>query len=213
MSAVLVTPFSCDTLSLTVIKPRGADSVQAATQDVTRLLFDMRQGVPGADTKLLAIVYRELRRIAGQCFRNERHDHTLQPTALVHEAYLRLAGPGGVDWQNRSHFFAVAAQTMRRILVDYARSRNAGKRGGPQVRLDIPEALMISDERSEQVLQLDEALSRLAAFDPRQSKVVEMRFFGGLKEEEIAEVLGVSARTVKRDWSMARAWLLGEMTK
>jgi RNA polymerase sigma factor (TIGR02999 family) len=185
--------------------------VQPAGENVTQLLLDMRARVPGAESKLLALVYRELRRIAGQCFRGERNDHTLQPTALVHEAYLRLVGPAGVQWQSRSHFFAVAAQTMRRILVDHARSRNTQKRGGPEIRVDLPEELMISDERSEQLLQLDDALSRLAGFDPRQSKIVEMRFFGGLTEEEIAEVLGVSTRTVKRDWSMARAWLLGEM--
>jgi RNA polymerase sigma-70 factor (ECF subfamily) len=213
MSAALVIGFGCDTLALSTPGRERAYRVQPATENVTQLLLDMRQGVPGADTKLLAIVYRELRRIAGQCFRYERPDHTLQPTVLVHEAYLRLVGPGGVEWQNRSHFFAVAAQTMRRILVDYARTRKAQKRGGPAVRIDLPEALMISEEKSEQVLLLDEALSRLARFDPRQSRIVEMRFFGGLTEEEIAEVLGVSARTVKRDWSMARAWLLGEMTR
>jgi RNA polymerase sigma-70 factor (ECF subfamily) len=213
MSTALLMTFPCGTLTRTVSRAERANSVEAASQDVTRLLVDMRQGVPGAETRLLGLVYRELRRIARQCLRNERPDHTLQPTALVHEAYLRLAGAGGVDWQNRAHFFAVSANTMRRILVDYARNRNARKRGGPAVRLDIPEALMVSEQRSEQVLQLDEALSRLAEFDPRQSKIVELRFFGGLTEEEIAEVLGVSARTVKRDWSMARAWLLGEMNK
>src|SRR4051812_17925655 len=172
----------------------------------------MRQGDGAAESRVLTLVYRELRRTAARFLARERPDHTLQPTALVHEAYLRLAGSGEVEWQNRAHFFAVAAQIMRRILVDHARSRVAGKRGGPKVQMELPEALLVSSQRSESVLDLDLALSKLAEFDPRQSKVVEMRFFGGLTEEEIGEVLGVSARTVKREWRLARAWLLGEMT-
>ncbi len=191
---------------------RGA-GLRSAPEDVTQLLIEMRAGSGEAEAKVLELVYRELRRIAASCLRKERPDHSLQATALVHEAYIRIARPKGIEWRNRAHFFAVAARVMRGVLVDYARARKASKRGGAPVRIDLPESMMVSDHRNAQVLGVDEALTRLAQFDARQSQIVEMRFFGGLTEEEIAEVLGLSVRTVKRDWSLARAWLYGELKK
>ena len=143
----------------------------------------------------------------------ERPDHTLQATALVHEAYLRLIDQREVNWQNRAHFFGIAAQLMRRILVDYARGLKAGKRLGARHKISLEDALVISKDRSADLLALDEALSRLAAKDPRQSRIVELRFFSGLSIEETAEVLGISVRTVKRDWNFARAWLYSELSK
>jgi len=179
--------------------------------DVTRLLIELRNGNREAESELMSLVYSELRRIASSCMRRERRDHTLQPTELVSEAYLRLVGQSDKDWQSRAHFYAVAAQVMRRVLVDYARARNAGKRGADVKKINIDDIQVAFDIRSEELLDLDEALSRLAEWDPRQSRVVELRMFGGLSEEEIADVLNVSSRTVKRDWRLARAWLYGEM--
>lgn len=179
--------------------------------DITILLAELRAGNRSAESRLLPLVYDELRRRARRYLRAERPDHTLQPTALVHEAYLRLAGQNGVDWQNRTHFFAVAAQVMRRILVDHARAHKAEKRGGHEPRIALEEGLAFTEEKSAELLALDEALARLAERDPRQARVVELRFFGGLSEDEAAEVLGISTRTLKRDWSVARAWLYKEV--
>jgi RNA polymerase sigma factor (TIGR02999 family) len=152
-------------------------------------------------------VYDELRKLASRYLRRERSDHTLQTTALVHEAYLKLVDQKGADWQNRVQFFAVAAQLMRRILVDYARSHRASKRGGSLYKVSLDEALVPAEEKDAELLALDEALERLAAIDPQQSRVVELRVFAGLTQEEIAQAMDISPRTVRREWSMAKAWL------
>jgi len=177
------------------------------------LLAELRAGNRSAESRLLPLVYAELRRRARRYMRGERPDHTLQPTALVHEAYLRLAGQREVDWQSRAHFFAVAAQLMRRILVDHARARKAEKRGGGEPRVALNESLAMTEEKSAELMALDEALTHLAERDPRQARAVELRFFGGLSEEEAAEVMGISLRTLKRDWSVARAWLFKEINR
>lgn len=182
--------------------------------EVTGLLAELRSGNKEALAKLIPLVYDELHRLAEHYMRNERVGHTLQPTALINEAYLRLASAEKANWQHRAHFVAVAAGTMRRVLIDHARKQKAAKRGGKQAALpleDSPEFL--SEERSEELIALDEALTRLQELDSRQSQVVELRFFGGLTVEETAEVLGISPKTVKRDWAVARAWLHGEMSK
>jgi len=173
----------------------------------------MRNGNREAESRLVPLVYDELRKLARHYMRSERPDHTLQATALVHEAYLRLIGQREVDWHNRAHFFGVAAQSMRRILVDHARAHLAEKRGGADKAMSLDEASAIGNAGRGDLVVLDEALARLAARDPRQSRIVELRFFGGLKEEEVAEVLGVSSRTVKREWRMARAWLYKEIQR
>jgi RNA polymerase sigma factor (TIGR02999 family) len=183
------------------------------SENVTDLLKAYRAGEPEALERLIALVYGELRRQAARSLRRERGNHTLQPTALVHEAYLRLAGQRDVEWQNRAHFFAIAAQIMRRILVDHARSRGRGKRGGGRAPVLLEDALAIAEARDLDLVALDDALSALAQLDERQSRVVEMRFFAGLEVEEVAEALGVSPTTVKRDWSLARAWLRREMQR
>jgi RNA polymerase sigma factor (TIGR02999 family) len=179
--------------------------------EITRLLGELRNGDSEAESRLVEAVYPELRKIASRHLRRERAGHTLQATALVNEAYLQLVGQQDKEFQNRSHFFAVAAQLMRRILVDYARQKKAQKRDGGLQRVELTDVFAIGDEKLEEVLAIDEALTRLAGWDPRQSKVVELRFFGGLTEEEVADVLSVSLRTVKRDWNVARAWLHGEL--
>jgi RNA polymerase sigma factor (TIGR02999 family) len=179
--------------------------------DVTLLLRQVKAGDGAAESRLLELVYPQLRRIARNYLSRERTGHTLQPTALVNEAYLQLVGQLEKDWQNRSHFYAVAAQLMRRILVDHARQRKAAKRDGNRQRVELTDALAISGDRLDEILAIDEALKRLAEFDLRGAKVVEMRFFGGMTEEEAAEVLGVATRTVKRDWNAAKAWLHGEL--
>ncbi|MEK7403662.1 MAG: sigma-70 family RNA polymerase sigma factor [Acidobacteriota bacterium] len=176
--------------------------------DVTVLLGELKRGDKDALARLLPLVYRELRRLAGHYMRDERASHTLQPTALVHEAYLRLAGQDRADWRNRAQFMGVAAQLMRRILVDYARERLAAKRTPGALDLDLG----ASGENTQEVLAVNEALDRLAQLDPQQGRVVEMRYFGGLTVEETAEALGVSPRTVKRDWAMAKAWLRAELS-
>lgn len=178
--------------------------------EITQILAQMRAGDPEAASRLAPLVYQELRRIAQRYMRFERRDHTLQATALVHEAYFQLLDQRK-DWQNRSHFFAVAAQLMRRILVDYARARSAAKRGGSLDKVELDQLPAVSEPLPEKMLALDAALSRLAEWDARQSRIVELRFFGGLSEEDIAALLGVSVRTVKREWSMARAWLYREV--
>ena len=157
------------------------------------------------------MVYGELHRQAARYLRPERKDHTLQPTALVHEAYLKIAKPGPAAYQDRHHFFALAAQAMRRILVDHARAHNAGKRGGDQTRITLDVAFAVTHQKTLDVLALDEALERLAQMHPRQTRVVELRFFGGLSIPEIAEVFHVSEKTIKRDWEAARTWLFGAL--
>lgn len=181
--------------------------------DVTGLLMRIRNGDREAEQQLIPLVYDTLRRLAANCMRQERADHTLQPTALVHETYLRLLGRGPDEWKCRSHFFAVAAQTMRRLLVDHARAHLAGKRGGLRKRVELDDRLLYAEDHPAELIALDEALERLAAIDERQARVVELRFFGGLSVEEAAKVLEVSDKTVKRDWAMARAWLHGEISK
>jgi RNA polymerase sigma factor (TIGR02999 family) len=176
------------------------------------MLLDWSRGDQEALNRLIPIVYGELRLRAARYLRRERPGHTLQTTALIHEAYLRLVEQRQVRWQNRAHFFAIASQLMRRILVDHARQRDAAKRGGPDLRLTLDEAMAVSDGRDVNLLVLDEALTRLAEIDSRQSRVVELRYFSGLSIEETAEVLDVSPATVKLDWSMAKAWLRREMS-
>jgi RNA polymerase sigma-70 factor, ECF subfamily len=178
---------------------------------ITQLLRRVRQGDPQAPGELWERLYPELHRLAERYFRSEREGHTLSPTALLHEAYLELVDQAEKDWQSRAHFVGVAAQVMRRLLVDYARAHRAGKRAGAHPNLSLNEELVLAPERTEKVLALDEALERLAAWDARQSRIVELRFFGGLSEKETAEALGLGVRTVTREWNMAKAWLYGEL--
>ena len=180
--------------------------------DVTALLSQLTQGNREAGEKLVPLVYEELKRLARSYMRRERPDHTLQTTALVHEAYLKLVRQQAVNWQGRSHFFGIAAQLMRRILIDHARGRLREKRGGVKEVLSLDEAVVFSPEHSAELVKLDQALERLAKLDPRQSRIVELRFFGGLSVEETAEFLGISPKTVKRDWSVAKAWMHAELT-
>lgn len=179
--------------------------------EVTRLLLAWSDGDQAALEKLVPLVYDELHRLAGHYMSGERPGHTLQTTALVNEAYLRLVEWRQVRWQNRAHFFGVAAQVMRRVLVDFARARRSARRGGEVRRVTLAEAVVVSDERGADSIALDEALEALAAIDPRKSRVVELRYFGGLSVEETAEVLKVSPRTVMREWSFAQAWLHREL--
>ena len=179
---------------------------------ITQLLAEWSNGDQSALEQIIPLVYEELRRLAHHYMRNERPDHTLQTTALVHEAYLRLADYQHIGWQERAHFFAVAAQLMRRILVEHARAHQRVKRGGGAVKVSLDEGAVLSTERSKELLALDEALIRLADIDPRKSRVVEMRFFGGLSNKEMAEVLKISPNTVTRDWNMAEAWLRRELS-
>ena len=179
--------------------------------DLTRLLLAWRDGEPGAIDRLAPLVYDELRRQARLQLRGERAGHTLQPTALVHEAFLRLVGQSRAQWQNREQFFAVASRAMRRVLVDHARARMAAKRGDGQTFVVLDEARAASAPPGVDVLALDQALDRLAAIDPRQARVVELRYFGGLTAPETAAALDVSLATVNRDWTMARAWLFREL--
>jgi RNA polymerase sigma factor (TIGR02999 family) len=171
-------------------------------QEVTLLLSALTRGDEGAASNLIPVVYDELRKLAGSYMRRERVDHTLQATALVHEAYLKLIEQRSVNWQSRAHFFGVAAQLMRRILIDHARSHAREKRGGEQKKVSLDEAFVFSEQQADELLAVDDSLNRLEKIDPRQTRVVELRFFGGLSVEEAAEVLGVSPKTVKRDWSM-----------
>lgn len=182
---------------------------------ITRLLQDLGAGQAGAWEKLLPVVYDELKQLAGAQLRRERSGHTMQPTALVHEVYLRLAGQQMPSWESRAHFFGAAATVMRRVLVDHARHRKAAKRGGGAAHgdtSDVEEALIAFEERSTDLLALDDALTRLATMDAEQSRIVELRFFGGLSTAEAAHVLGVSESTVERGWRVARAWLLREVS-
>jgi RNA polymerase sigma factor (TIGR02999 family) len=179
--------------------------------EVTELLRRWSGGDVAARESLVPLVYDELRRLARYYLASQRSDHTLQGTAIVHEAYLRLAGRDNVHWENRRHFFAVAAQLMRRILVDHARKRNAAKRGGAQLTLVVDEAVEPSSQRELDLVALDDALKALAKLDERQSRIVELRFFGGLSIEDTSRLLEISPATVKREWSTARAWLYGEI--
>ena len=176
-------------------------------QEVTQLLGDWRGGDERALEQLIPLVQPELRRLAHHYMSRERAGHTLQTTALLDEAYLLLADPTKPSWQNRIHFFAAAAQLMRRIMVDHARERHAIKRGSDALKVTLDEAALVTERRSEELLALDEALERLGAQDPRKSQIVELRYFGGLKVEEAAEFLKLSQRTVEREWKMAKAWL------
>jgi len=182
-------------------------------RDVTELLVAWGNGDKKALDQLMPVVYRELHRLAHRHIAYEDAGHTLQTTALVHEAYLRLVGQQKVQWQNRGHFFAIAAQMMRRVLVDYARSRRYAKRGGGVRNVSFDETLVVSDGRPADVIALDEALTTLAEFDERKSKAIELRFFAGLDIEETAAILGVSPGTVHRDWTLAKAWLQREINK
>ncbi len=183
---------------------------ESETQEVTRLLQSLNAGDRDAVDALVPLVYAELRKLAAHYLKSERGEHTLQPTALVHEAFLRLVEQE-TAWQNRTHFFAMAANLMRRILVDYARGHQAEKRGGAAEKISLEDAFVFVKEKPAEMIALDEALEELAKIDPRRSRVVELKFFGGLKHEEIAEVLGVHVNTVLRDWNLARAWLKTQM--
>jgi len=182
-------------------------------QEITALLVGLSGGSREAVDALMPRVYDELREMAHRQLLRERAGHTLKTTALVHEAYIKLVDQNQVDWKNRAHFFSVAAISMRRILINYARSRLADKRGGGEILATFDEELVVRETRAEDLLALDEALVRLQALSERQSKVVTFRFFGGLTQEEIAEVLGVSTPTVRRDWRLARAWLSRELRR
>ena len=187
------------------------ENMQEGQEGNITILLNGRSADPGGEDQLIAFLYKDLRRLANHFLAGERRNHTLQPTALVHEAYMRLRKQTGITWQNRGHFFAVASRQMRRILIDYARYYNADKRPGPTVPLD--DGVISVQQQSAELLALHEALERLATWDPRQAQIVEMRFFGGLSHEEIAMALDLGVRTVKRDWTLARAWLHAEVTK
>jgi RNA polymerase sigma factor (TIGR02999 family) len=187
--------------------------VEPAQNNVTRLLLDWGAGNREALDALTPLIYDELRRLAGRHLRRERADHTLQSTALVHEAYLRLVDQRNVNWQNRAQFFGLAAELIRRILVDHARAKQAAKRGGSAVKLALDEALDAPVARDLELVRLDDALKGLAEVDPQQSRIVELRYFAGLTIEETAEALGISPATVKRDWVVAKAWLKRQMEK
>jgi RNA polymerase sigma factor (TIGR02999 family) len=184
-----------------------------ADRDVTTLLADWRRGDRSALDELTPLVYAELRRLAASYMKYERPDHTLQSTALVHEAYLRLVGGVEVDWENRSHFFGIAAQIVRRILVDHARAAKAAKRGSGVITLSLSEELNPAGKRDPELIALDDALNALAVIDPRQAQIVEMRFFAGLNVDETAEAMTISPATVKREWASAKAWLYRELSR
>ena len=185
--------------------------MDASPGDVTSLLNKLADGDQEAGAKLVPLVYNELRRLAARCLQRERENHTLQATALVHEAYLKLTAQRSARWQNRAQFFALAAQAMRRILVDYARTQQRIRRGGKQQKVTLDEALLVSPGRTEELIAVHESLSRLEKLDPRESRIVELRYFGGLTVEEVAEVLGISSKTVTREWNTAKAWLYGDL--
>lgn len=188
-------------------------AVPSPQREVTQLLVEMQSGRQGAEDQLLPLVYDELRRVAAHYMRRERAGHTLQATALVHEAYLQLVDQTRVNWQNRAHFFAVAAKLMRRILVDHARGHNAAKRGGGGRPLTLEEAAGLLQHHDVELEALDDALNDLGRIDARQSRIVELRFFGGLTVEETAEVMALSSATVEREWRMARAWLHSQLQR
>jgi len=185
--------------------------VEPAPADVTSLLNKLAAGDQKAAAELVPLVYEELRRLAARRLRHERPNHTLQATALVHEAYVKLAAQRDAKWQNRAQFFGVASQVMRRILVDYARGQQRIRRGGKQQKVSLDDILLVSPERTEEVLTVHESLSRLEKLDARQARIVELRYFGGLTVEEIAEVVGISTKTVTRELNVAKAWLYGDL--
>jgi len=182
-------------------------------EQITVLLQAMRQGDQSAASKLIPLVYPDLRRLAARLMREERRGHTLQPTALVHEVYIKLIGAIKLDWQDRAHFFAVAARMMRRILADYGRKRGADKRGGSRRKVDLEGLLLAKEQDLDTILTIDSLLSRMEKIDARLCRVVELRYFGGLSEQETAAALGVAAITVEREWKLAKAWLYGELTR
>lgn len=188
------------------------DSLAQSTSGnpVTQLLQQVRAGDQRAASELVPMLYRELHGLADRAMRRERQDHTLQPTVLVHEAYLQLLQTDKIDWQNKAHFLALASNTMRRVLVDHARAARADKRPGGHQQVELNSRVQVAEQQID-VLNLNEALDRLAAFDKRMAQVVEMRFFGGLSFEDVAETLGVSLRTAKRDWTLAKSWLYSEL--
>ena len=186
--------------------------MSTSPQAVTQLLVDWGNGDHQALEKLTPLVYQELKRLAARYLRRERREHTLQSTALVHEAWLRLIDQNHVHWQNRAQFFGIAAEMIRRILIDHARNRQAAKRGDGAIKLSLDEALGAPDRRDFDLVALDDALKDLAKLDPKQGQLVELRFFAGLSIEESAEVLGVSPATVKREWAVAKAWLYRELS-
>lgn len=190
------------------------NQVEQNTHDITRILRLWSEGDRAALDELIPLVYDELRRQAARYLRRERVNHTLQPTALINEAYLKLIDQRGVTWQNRAHFFAIAAQAMRRILVDHARGKHSEKRGGDEEELPLEEALTVAtDERDTDLIALDEALTRLEKRDKQQARIVELRYFSGLSLEETAEALNISRTTAARDWAMAKGWLHRELTR
>ena len=186
--------------------------MNASPGEITVLLASIQVGDPQAREKLMHLVYRELRRRAAYHMKSERAGHTLQPTALVNEAYLKLVEQPNINFESRAHFFGIAARLMRQILIDHARAHRAAQRGGGQDKLSLDSALVFAPEKSKEVVDLDEALTRLEQIDPRQGRIVELLYFGGLSVKETATVLGISERTVKRDWSFARLWLKRELT-
>jgi RNA polymerase sigma factor (TIGR02999 family) len=192
-------------------KPQTRKKMETSSQTVSHLLRRLNDGDGGALDQLLPLVYDELRRMARRYMRQQPAGHTLQTTALIHEAYLRLVGQEEKHWENRAHFFGVAAHAMRHILVDYARGRQAIKRGGEARAVSLEEAAIVSAERTAELIALDDALTELARLSPRQSRIVELRYFGGLSVAETAEVLAVSSDTVTRDWNQAKAWLHREL--
>jgi RNA polymerase sigma factor (TIGR02999 family) len=181
-------------------------------KEITELLHDWSNGDDLALERLMPIVYQELRKMASKYMQSQKVGNTLQPTALIHEAYVKLAGQKEQNWKNRAHFFGVAAQAMRHILVDYVRNRKSQKRGGDAERIEFDESFIVSNERAAGLVELDEALNKLAELDERKSRVVELKYFGGLTNEEMAEVLDVSSQTIIRDWQFARSWLLQELS-
>jgi RNA polymerase sigma-70 factor, ECF subfamily len=185
--------------------------VNSSPEEVTSLLQRLAEGDQEVAAKLVSLVYDELHRIAASRLRDERADHTLQTTALVHEAYMRISGQRNAKWQNRNQFFAVASQVMRRILVDYARGQQRVRRGGKQQKISLDDILLVSPERTDEVLAVNESLSKLEKLDARQGRIVELRYFGGLTIEEIAELLHISGKTVARELNVAKAWLYGDL--
>jgi len=184
----------------------------ADPSQITKMVNDLAGGNRPAAEQLFGLLYDAFRRLAARYLKAERAGHTLSPTALVHEVYLKLVDQSRVNWQGRTHFFAVGAQIMRRILVDHARGKGRVKRGGGRIRIQLDEGLALSPQRDEDILAVDEALAKLAKVDPRQAAIVELRFFGGLSVAEVAEVLGLSKRTIEGEWTVARAWLRRELS-
>lgn len=192
---------------------RSIKMIEQTSSEITQILQDWNEGNEDAKERLMPFVYDELKRQARLLMSRERKGHTLQPTALVHEAFIQISKQSGIDWKNRSHFYGIASHLMRQILVQHARSRSTAKRGSNQIHFSIDEVQLPVEQRAESILALDEVLTRLADFSEEQSKIVEMRFFGGLSNEEIADALDISVRSVIRKWGAARLWLYRELNK